>query len=1173
METIRSSMRHALLAWVLVALPVTAFAETFFYIDPDWTGTQTGEAATPWTNMSTPAWSAVNSALASGPVTVYFSARNAGSDTDETSTVGLPLNRTDGSSNRLTLDGMTKFNTNDAVPSWTDYSGNSRFKITASYPVNSNNFSPPYPDRNFMTIRGFRIVATNGQIAALMGMSNLIFEFNDCYSLAGTTGGPAVITGIPFGTNMGIYGGSWSSHVTIRNNTIHDTFGEGIYIGGSTPDPAGAGDVQTGDDILVKDNIITNPGWHGGQGEGIDVKDGNTNLRIVGNTISWTTGYPSPLDYQAIVVEGADLIEGNFVYSNGAPFRNGIVTASAWNNSHGRNQLVIRNNIIAGATNNGMKLYGGASAPYQWSNTKIYNNAVYGSGDQSILITDTLHNGITLINNILSTSGEWNLYAPLGVFLAHSNNIYYAGPFGLVHSGSTTYDSSSLASFEPSAISLDPKFVSTGTPYASANFKLQSASPAIDKGATVTSFNYDFSGVTRPQGSAWDIGAHEFTSSNGTTPGVLTLSSTFECISVRENFTGDPNANNSAKIQFRKSGDALWKDAYAPIIDRRASISSHANPYVNQVRGSIVGLQPGTAYEVAVTFVDPDGISGSATLTSTVSTIAPAVPLSGNILYVDDVATNGNGSSASPFNSINNALNAATAGTTIMVRPGSYPPFTISKSGTASGYIAIVGGDRDQVFINADSNISIGVNGDFIQLKNLRLKKPGHYGISVNGHHHVWIENIYLEDLSVSMSYGDAGISMDNANDVYVLNSQILSPSMTAMPAASPRYDGPGEGIHIGAGVRNIIIKGNNIDGGFRDGIGNSPEGWGGGAIDNSDIAYNTVLNAKDDSIQIEGEDTNLRVYGNDVSSNDGLACLAMSPHLVGPVYVFRNVFKITAPYGGMVLKLYGSAAHTFYFHNTMDVAAGNDGWSGTGVNEVYHNNIISTVKTVPVYTWSGSTKFNANLYYRGNGGEIFSNPSYATVSAFRIGTGQEQQGKQGDPRYIDSAKRIDNTSPAHDAGIILANFNDAYSAWPYSGVAPDMGAYEFVSVPTADSDGDGLVDTWEIQYFGSISDPRAIWNADPDGDGFDNLTEQSAGTSPTNSASRLAITAQGFQSPSSFQIQWKSVSNQTYEVQSSTNMSGWSLATSITATSTNTTWTDSSVAGSGKKFYRIRVP
>src|SRR5204862_321086 len=56
------------------------------------------------------------------------------------------------------------------------------------------------------------------------------------------------------------------------------------------------------------------------------------------------------------------------------------------------------------------------------------------------------------------------------------------------------------------------------------------------------------------------------------------------------------------------------------------------------------------------------------------------------------------------------------------------------------------------------------------------------------------------------------------------------------------------------------------------------------------------------------------------------------------------------------------------------------------------------------------------------------------------------------------------------------------------------------------DSNGDGLPDAWQIQFFGSITLPNAAPSADPDNDGFINLQEYLAGTNPTNAASFLKL-------------------------------------------------------------------
>jgi PKD repeat protein len=48
----------------------------------------------------------------------------------------------------------------------------------------------------------------------------------------------------------------------------------------------------------------------------------------------------------------------------------------------------------------------------------------------------------------------------------------------------------------------------------------------------------------------------------------------------------------------------------------------------------------------------------------------------------------------------------------------------------------------------------------------------------------------------------------------------------------------------------------------------------------------------------------------------------------------------------------------------------------------------------------------------------------------------------------------------------------------------------------------------WQVQYFGSTNNPAAAPDADPDGDGQNNMMEFTSGTDPTNSASAFRITS-----------------------------------------------------------------
>jgi hypothetical protein len=123
------------------------------------------------------------------------------------------------------------------------------------------------------------------------------------------------------------------------------------------------------------------------------------------------------------------------------------------------------------------------------------------------------------------------------------------------------------------------------------------------------------------------------------------------------------------------------------------------------------------------------------------------------------------------------------------------------------------------------------------------------------------------------------------------------------------------------------------------------------------------------------------------------------------------------------------------------------------------------------------------------------------------------------------------------------------------------------------DSDGNGLADDWERQYFGQIGvDP----NADADGDGMTNLHEYRAGTHPTDGQSRFEV-VEISHLPGGVQVRWSSQPDHHYRVLRSSNLLDSPAAyqiiqSGIAATPPLNQFVDDSVADGAHFFYRIEL-
>jgi hypothetical protein len=114
----------------------------------------------------------------------------------------------------------------------------------------------------------------------------------------------------------------------------------------------------------------------------------------------------------------------------------------------------------------------------------------------------------------------------------------------------------------------------------------------------------------------------------------------------------------------------------------------------------------------------------------------------------------------------------------------------------------------------------------------------------------------------------------------------------------------------------------------------------------------------------------------------------------------------------------------------------------------------------------------------------------------------------------------------------------------------------------------------WRTNFFGSLDNPLAADNSDPDGDGVPNWAEYLAGTNPTNALSRLQLLAPTVQVDGSTVLSWLSAPNKVYALETAPDLS-------------NTNWTvlQSNILGNGDvvkvpytnataiaRFYRVRL-
>jgi hypothetical protein len=257
-------------------------------------------------------------------------------------------------------------------------------------------------------------------------------------------------------------------HIRMIDVICHDTFSHGMLV-----------DARTSDHYFAENTFYRMGVGRPDYTVGINTFYGTGSRTIIEKNIihdvSWGINVYTALSPQP---EQSDvIIRGNVIYNVGRD----DLPGNGWMTQHKKGP-----GIFSTATG---------------TNRQIYNNIVYNSKGFAGIGVDRDNFNAKVYNN--TVNNQVNDAPGIAVFGNGSgsghevkNNIAYLTGGIFIASGRGT---------ESNNLTTNPSFVDA----AKANFRLRAESAAIDAGVKVSQVTTDFSGVRRPQGAGYDIGAYE----------------------------------------------------------------------------------------------------------------------------------------------------------------------------------------------------------------------------------------------------------------------------------------------------------------------------------------------------------------------------------------------------------------------------------------------------------------------------------------------------------------------------------------------------------------------------------------------------------------------------------------------------------------------------------------
>lgn len=361
--------------------------------------------------------------------------------------------------------------------------------------------------------------------------------------------------------------------------------------------------------------------------------------------------------------------------------------------------ITITNCLIHDNTDEGSDIRGidGDNGANDWM---VYNNIIYNlhTASTDVVGTDVMRSGMLYNNIIYNVSGvAYNEIDSLNTAtlknnVAINNSDDISGTIGTLeyNAGEDSDFSSGTGNFVITQTANNYEDLVVNAP--NGDFRYVTDSQLIDNGTTIGTFDTDIIGTSRPQGSAWDIGAFEFIVSGDQPPTYSSIAVNTTIAGTSANFSilwdDDVALNPNGQYIFSTNNTGTWVNDSAINFTTTPSAAN-----VIKTLNSTVGLSIGYRW-YATDNTSNSNDTGIQVLTTTgADTCSPSSPLTSNYEFVCS----------------DNCVLSTTLDT------GGFNVSFIGGSGTFTLLDFIIfGGTNQYVFIESGCEVRIESGGGFV---------------------------------------------------------------------------------------------------------------------------------------------------------------------------------------------------------------------------------------------------------------------------------------------------------------------------------------------------------------------------------------------------------------------------------------------------------------------------